>query len=109
PVREELLKERLGDRFMKCDVPLMVEFKDGSREAIIFCLEESSKDDPWLPMRHAIYAILLAQMFKTRRVVPVAIFPFGTKECSNSFTLAGDHGVYLEFKGLSITLPMLEA
>ena len=33
PLRQEQLKERLGDRFRELDVPLMVEWPDGRREA----------------------------------------------------------------------------
>jgi hypothetical protein len=36
PIREEWLKERLGDRFRELDVPLLVEWPDGRREAVLF-------------------------------------------------------------------------
>ena len=42
PVRQEQLKERLGDRFRELDVPLLVEWPDGRREALLFVLEEES-------------------------------------------------------------------
>jgi len=32
PIRQEQLKERLGDRFRELDVPLLVEWPDGRRE-----------------------------------------------------------------------------
>ena len=32
PVRQERLKERLGDRFRELDTPLLVEWADGRRE-----------------------------------------------------------------------------
>ena len=109
PLREELLKERLSDRFYEMDVPLLVEWKDGRREALVFCIEENSRADSTLPLRHAVYCIQLALALDTRRVVPVAIYPFEEKPASNSFKLSGDFGDYLDFKGLSITLHALEA
>ncbi|MGD9973361.1 MAG: hypothetical protein AB7S77_09895 [Desulfatirhabdiaceae bacterium] len=33
PIRQEQLKERLGDRFRELDTPLLVEWLDGRREA----------------------------------------------------------------------------
>jgi hypothetical protein len=39
-VRREQLKERLGDRFRELDTPLLVEWPDGRRKAILFALEE---------------------------------------------------------------------
>ena len=42
PLRQEQLKERLGDRFHELDVPLLVEWPDGKREALLFILEEES-------------------------------------------------------------------
>ena len=38
PLRQEQLKERLGERFRELDVPLMVEWPDGQREALLFVL-----------------------------------------------------------------------
>lgn len=109
PIREEQLKERLGDRFFELDVPLLVEWKNGSREALVFCIEEDSRPDEDHPLRHAIYCIQLAILLKTRRVVPVAIYPFHAKPFENKFKLAGDFGVYLEFNGISIRLRALES
>ena len=39
PVREEQLKDRLGDRFRRLDAPLLVEWEDGRREAVLFAVE----------------------------------------------------------------------
>ena len=43
PVRQEQLKERLEDRFRELDTPLLVEWSDGRREAILFVVEEETK------------------------------------------------------------------
>jgi len=42
PIRQEQLKERLGGRFRELDVPLLVEWPDGARQAILFALEEET-------------------------------------------------------------------
>lgn len=34
PIREEQLKDRLSDRFLELDVPLLCEWPDGRREAL---------------------------------------------------------------------------
>jgi hypothetical protein len=36
PVRQEQLKERLGDRFRELDTPLLLEWPDGRRAALLF-------------------------------------------------------------------------
>jgi hypothetical protein len=36
PLRQEQLKERLGERFRELDIPLLVEWPDGRREALLF-------------------------------------------------------------------------
>lgn len=43
PVREEQLKEQLGERFRELDVPLLLEWPDGRRAAILFVFEEESE------------------------------------------------------------------
>jgi hypothetical protein len=45
PLREEQLKERLGERFRELDVPLLVEWSDGRRSALLSA-------PPCLPPRH---------------------------------------------------------
>ena len=42
-LRQEQLKERLGDRFHELDVPLLVEWRDGRREAVLFVVEEETE------------------------------------------------------------------
>jgi hypothetical protein len=109
PVRQEQTKERLGDRFYELDVALQVDFPDGSREAIVFCIEEDSKGEkaPW--RRHAIYCLQLSELLDTTRVVPVILYPFAKKPPSGATQLAGDHGVYLDFRSIIVTLGMMNA
>ncbi len=42
PIREEPLKERLGERFRELHVPLLVEWPDGRRAALLFVLQEET-------------------------------------------------------------------
>jgi hypothetical protein len=74
PIREEQLKDRLGDRFRELDVPLLVEWPDGAREAILFVLEEESDTKRFSIHRLAHYCLDLSELMKTDRVVPVVIF-----------------------------------
>jgi len=74
PIREEQLKERLGERFRELDVPLLVEWPDGRREALLFVLEEETESRRFSIHRLAHYCLDLAELFATERVVPVAIF-----------------------------------
>jgi len=74
PVREELLKARLGERFRRLDVPLLAEWTDGRREAILFAVEEETDPGQFPPPRLAQHCVGLAGTFGTRRVVPVVVF-----------------------------------
>ena len=74
PVREEQLQERLGGRYRRLDVPLLAEWEDGTRETILFAIEEESDARRFSPHRLAHYCLDLAEMFGTRRVVPVVVF-----------------------------------
>ena len=74
PVREEQLQAHLGRRYRRLDVPLLAEWADGSREAILFALEEESDPRRFSRHRLAHYCLDLAEMFRTRRVVPVVVF-----------------------------------
>ena len=74
PVREEQLQERLGGRYRRLDVPLLAEWDDGTREAILFAVEEESDPQRFSPLRLIHYCADLAEMFGTRRVVPVVVF-----------------------------------
>ena len=54
PLRQEQLKERLGERFRELDIPLLVEWPDGRREAMLFVVEEES-DPRRLSEKRLIY------------------------------------------------------
>ena len=74
PVREEQLQEQLGGRYRRLDVPLLAEWADGRREAILFVIEEESDRHRFSQHRLAHYCLDLASMLRTARVVPVVVF-----------------------------------
>ena len=103
PIRQEQLKDRLGDRFRELDVPLLVEWPDGRREAILFVIEEETD-----PRRFSIYRLVhycadLAELFKTDRVVPVVVF-LNRGRVPRSLDLGGDRHTYLSFRYLACEL-----
>jgi len=106
PVREEQLKERLGDRFRELDVPLLLEWPDGRRAAILFVFEEESETHRFSIHRFAHHCLDLSELFETDRVVPVGIFLRGG-ERSASLTLGGDRYAFLSFRYLACTLTAL--
>jgi hypothetical protein len=106
PVREEQLKERLGERFRELDVPLLLEWPDGRRAAILFVFEEESETHRFSIHRFAHYCLDLAEMFGTERVVPVGIFLHGGERPA-SLTLGGDSYQFLSFRYLACTLNAL--
>jgi hypothetical protein len=91
-------KERLGVRFREWDVPLLVEWPDGSREALLFVLEEESE-----ARRFSIHRLALAELFGTDRVVPVVIFLRGGSY-PHELILGGRRHSYLSFRYLVCSL-----
>lgn len=108
PVRQEQLKERLGERFRELDVPLLAEWPNGEREAIIFVLEEESQNKRFSIHRLAHYCLDIAELMKTERVVPVVIFLEKGARPSR-LTLGGDRHIYLDFNYLACDLKQLSA
>ena len=108
PLRQEQLKERLGDRFRELDVPLLVEWVDGRREAVLFVLEEETEARRFSPHRLAHYWLDVAQMYETDRVVPVAIFlrgrGRGAEAAAASLVLGTERRPYLRFEYLACRL-----
>ena len=107
PLRQEQLKERLGDRFHELDVPLLVEWPDGKREALLFILEEESDPRRFSIHRLAHYCLHLAEMLSTERVVPVVIF-LRDGAVPDRLELGGDRHTYLSFRYLACHLPRLD-
>jgi len=97
PVRQEQLKQRLGDRFRELDVPLLVQWPDGRREALLFVIEEESDPRRFSIHRLAHYCLDLAELLETDRVVPVVIFLRGEAN-RRELALGGERHTYLSFR-----------
>ena len=108
PARQEQLKERLGDRWRELDVPLLVEWRDGRRDAVLFALEEESERRRFSAHRLAHYCLDLAELFGTDRVVPVAIFLRAGPQ-SGPLVLGTERRRYLTFDHLALSLGELRA
>ncbi len=106
PVRQEQLKGRLGDRFRELDVPLLVEWPNGGREALLFVLEEDTDPRRFSVHRLAHYCLDLAELLETDRVVPVVIF-LRDGSFRAELTLGGHRHNYLTFNFLSCVLARL--
>ena len=106
PIRQEQLQERLGERFRELDVPLLVEWPDGQREAILFVLEEETEPRRFNIHRLAHYYLDLSELFETERVVPVVIF-LKRGDFRHELELGGDRHTYLHFRYLSCALAEL--
>ncbi len=108
PIRQEQLKERLGDRFRELDTPLPVEWPDGRRAAILFVIEEETESSRFRIHRLAVYCLELAEFFQTDRVVPVVIFLNSGRRPAH-LRLGSEHKSYLEFQYIACDLYQLPA
>jgi len=87
-------------------VPLLVEWPDGRRDAVLLVLEEESDTSKFSIHRLAHYCLDLAELFKTDRVVPAAIF-LRQGQRPNDRILGADRHRYLAFRYLACALPDL--
>ena len=108
PVRQEQLQERLGGRWRGLDVPLLVHWEHGGRDAIVFALEEESEGRHFSLHRLAHYCLDLAELLGTDRVVPVSIF-LRAGTVPESLVLGTERRNYLSFGYLSCKLSELSA
>ena len=109
PVRQEQLQQRLGKHYHELDVPLLVEWTDGRREAVLFALEEESDWRRFSLHRLAHYCLDLAELFETDRVVPVAIFLRAADAVPATLTLGTERRPYLKFDYLVCRLKDMPA
>ncbi|WP_068635555.1 DUF4351 domain-containing protein [Thauera butanivorans] len=109
PVRQEQLKSRLGDRFRELDVPLLVEWPDGRREALLFIVEEQSDPARFSIHRLGHYCLDLAELCRTDRVVPVVIFLHGSSTIRQCLELGSERFAFLSFSYLFCILDELPA
>lgn len=104
PIRQEQLKNRLGDRFHELDVPLLAEWPDGRREALLFVLEEESDPARFSIHRLVSYVATLAETCRTTRIVPVVIFLRGNHRLPRTLALGSERHTYLRFDYLACIL-----
>ncbi|MBK1617437.1 hypothetical protein CKO42_02985 [Lamprobacter modestohalophilus] len=108
PVREEQLKERLGDRFRELDTPLLVEWPDRRREALLFLFEEETKTRRFSIHRLAHYCLDVAELLGTERIVPVVIFLRGG-HYATELRLGSERRAYLAFACLAYAFRQQQA
>ena len=108
PVRQEQLQERLGERFRELDIPLLVEWPDGRREAILFVIEEETEPARFSVHRLAHYCLDLSELLDTHRVVPVVVF-LHRGDFAERLSLGGDATTYLDFHFLAYALSRIPA
>ncbi len=108
PIRQEQLKDRLGDHFHELDTPLLVEWPDGSRAAILFVAEEETDPSRFSIHRTGRYCLHLSEMFKTNRVVPVVIF-LRPGSYPAALSLGGDWNTYMFFRFIACDLGRIPA
>ncbi len=108
PVRQEQLKDRLGDHFHELDTPLLVEWPDGIRATILFVAEEETEPSKFSIYRMGRYCLHLSELFKTDRVVPVVIF-LRPGSHPASLTLSGDWNTYMFFRFIACDLGRIPA
>jgi hypothetical protein len=109
PVRQEQLKKRLGDRFRELDTPLLLEWPNGERAAILFLFEEESQSSRFSIHRLAHYCLDVAELHGTRRVVPVTIFLNAAPNADTELQLGAGRVTYLGFHYIQCVLGQLEA
>ncbi|TVP59148.1 MAG: DUF4351 domain-containing protein [Halomonadaceae bacterium] len=100
PLRQEQLKSRLGDRFRELDIPLLVEWPDGRREALLFVLEEETHPGRFSIHRLVHYCADLSELYQTDRVVPVVIFLRDGAAIPRTLQLGSERYTYLAFEYL---------
>ena len=109
PVRQEQLKDSLGGGYRALDAPLLVEWADGRREAVVFALEEESDWRRFSPRRLLRYCMDLSEMLGTDRVVPVTIFLRAAGRAPTSLVLGTDRHRYLVFEYVACKLAEMPA
>ena len=109
PVREQQLKQRLGDRFRELDVPLMATWPDGRREALLFAIEEETQPSRFSIHRLAHYCLDVAELEQVDRVVPVVIFLRAGRDIPETLTLGSESRTYLNFRYILCELARLRA
>lgn len=109
PIRQEQLKERLGERFRELDVPLLAQWPDGRREALLFVFEEETNSDRFSIHRLAHYCLDLSELCQSERVVPVVVFLNSHGKEPGQLELGSERYTYLTFQYIRCALADLKA
>lgn len=103
PLRQGQLQERLGERFRELDIPLLVEWPDGRRAAVLFVIEQESEARRFSIHRLIHYCTDLSELCQTERVVPVVVFLHGAPRY-RALRLGSDRATYLDFTYIACEL-----
>lgn len=109
PIRQEQLKNRLGDRFRELDVPLKVEWPDGRRAALLFLLEEETNPARFSIYRLGRYCLDLAELMDTDRLIPIVVFLRGSPRIRKQLELGSEYHAFLTFDYIACVLSELPA
>lgn len=108
PIRQEQLKQRLGDRFRELDTPLLLQWPDGKRESIIFLFEEETIASQFSIGRYVRYCIDIYELFKTTRIIPVVIF-LHSGQYPLELKLGSELYTFLSFRYIACDLARMNA
>ncbi len=108
PVRQETLQEFFGDGYRALDTPLLVEFPDGTIEAVLFLFEEETDPYSYTIHKTAHYMLDIVEMLKTDRIVPVVIFLKKGKH-PTALRMGIEQKTFLQFEIISCDLPLIPA
>ncbi|WP_404418128.1 hypothetical protein [Marinospirillum sp.] len=109
PIRQEQLKEQLGDSFRALDTPILLEWPNGDREALLFVIEEETQSSRFSIRRLIKYCLDITELYQTDRVVPVTIFTSPAPNAPVQLKLGGDRHTYLDFHYIKCALKELDA
>lgn len=109
PLRQEQLKEQLGDSFRALDTPILLEWPSGEREALLFVIEEETQSSRFSIRRLIKYCLDITELYQTDRVVPITIFTSPAPNAPMQLKLGGDRHTYLDFHYIKCALKELDA
>ena len=108
PLRQEQLKKQLGNRYRELDTPLLLEWPDGRKEAMIFLLEEESVASRFSISRYAHYCLDIYELYKTNRIVPIVIF-LKSGHYLRELNIGSDDHSFLNFNFIACELSTLNS
>lgn len=108
PLRQEQLKEKLGDRYRELDTPIMIEWPNSNKKAIIFLMEEESISSRFSIIRLAHYCLDISELYQSERIIPVVIFLKGG-QYRQQLSLGSETHIFLDFHFINCDLSALMA